>query len=321
MKKKLIALLLGVTVVLGLSGMTACKKEAPEYTVGICQFNQHESLDAASKGFKAALTDKLGDAVSFDEQNAGGDLNICSTILNDFISEKADLILANSTNALQAAAAATSEIPILGTSVTAYDTALQLTDFNGTVGGNISGTSDLVPPDVLADVIRELFPEAGQIGMLYCSSETNSEYQVEKLQAKLQEFGYSCKSYLFIDSTDLSAVTMDAASECDVIYVPTDNLVAANAELIANICIPDKVPVITGDESTCQICGVATLTIDYYQLGYATGEMAAQVLTGEKDISQMPLQYAPEFTKKYNAKICETLGLSVPENYVALETE
>ncbi len=289
------------------------------YTVGICQLMQHVALDAATQGFKDALTQELGDAVTFDEQNAQGDSNTCSTIINSFVSSKVDLILANATPALQAAQAGTNEIPILGTSVTEYGVALNIDGFEGLVGGNISGTSDLAPLDKQAEMLHDLFPDAKKVGLLYCSAEANSQYQVETVKAALEGMGYTCEYYAFSDSNDLSAVCTKAASESEVIYVPTDNTVAANTEIVNNICQPEKVPVIAGEEGICGGCGVATLSISYYDLGVATGKMAARILTGEEDIAEMPIEYAPQFTKKYNKTICEALGIEIPDGYEAIE--
>ena len=196
-----------------------------------------------------------------------------------------------------------------------------MNDFDGTIGGNISGTSDFVPPAEQAALIQELFPDAKKIGMLCCSSEANSQYQAAALQKELANIGYSCESYLFADSNDLSYAAENAAAECDVIYIPTDNTIASCAGLIANICEAEGLPVITGEESTCRVCGAATLTVDYYDLGYATGEMAARILIDREDISTMPVQYASSFTKKYNAEICKQLGMTIPEDYIPLETE
>ena len=282
---------------------------AESYTVGICQLVQHDALDAATQGFQDALTEALGDAVTFDLQNAQGDSNTCSTIINGFVSNGVDLILANATPALQAAQAGTNEIPILGTSVTEYGVALGIDGFDGTVGGNISGTSDLAPLDQQAAMLNELFPDAKNVGLVYCTAEANSQYQVDEVQKYLEELGYTCKQYGFSDSNDLSSVATTAANESDVIYVPTDNTVAANTEILDNICQPAGVPVIAGEEGICAGCGVAT------------GKMAAKILTGESDIAEMPIEYAPQFTKKYNADICEALGVTVPDDYVAIEAE
>ncbi|MCI6020054.1 MAG: ABC transporter substrate-binding protein [Schaedlerella sp.] len=320
MKKRLPICVIVIAVILCIvpASVTACKKSQPSFTVGICQFAQHESLEEAANGFKAALTDQFGDQISFEDQNANGDYSVCTTITNELISKNVDLILADSTTALQIASTSTTTIPVLGTAVTDYGAALQLDHFDGMTGRNISGTSDLVPPEALADLMHELFPEAQKIGILYCSSETNSQYQYDGLKDELMSLGYTCDSYKFVDSGDLASSAEKAASQCDVIYIPTDNMAASNAAIIANICIPANIPVITGDENTCRICGTATLSVNYYDLGYATGEMAAQVLRGEKDISEIPVQYAQSFTKKYNEEICRSLGISIPDDYIPL---
>ena len=291
---------------------------AAAYTVGICQQMTHEALDAATQGFKDALNEKLPGQVTFEEQDAGGEYANCGTIMDGFVAEGVDLILANATYPLQAAASATGDIPILGTSVTDYATALSIEDWSGTVGGNISGTSDLAPLDQQAAMLQELFPDAENVGLLYCSGEPNSVYQVETIQGYLEEMGYTCTQYAFTDVNDLSSVAQTACDSSDVIYIPTDNTAAANTETIANVVIPAGVPVIAGESGICSGCGVATLSISYYDIGYKTGEMAAQILTGEADISTMPVEYAPNVTKMYNAANCEALGLTMPEDYEAI---
>ena len=291
---------------------------AKTYTVGICQLVQHEALDAATQGFKDALTAKLGDAVKFDEQNASGDSANCATIVNGFVSNNVDLILANATAPLQAAAQATATIPVLGTSVTDYATALDISDWTGTVGNNISGTSDLAPLDQQAAMIQELFPDAKNVGLLYCSAEPNSVYQCDVMEGYLADMGFTVSRYAFTDTNDVTSVAQTAADASDVIYIPTDNTAASNTEAIANVLLPAKVPAVTGEEGICSGCGVATLSISYYDLGYATGEMAAKVLTEGADVSAMPVQYAPNVTKKYNAANCEALGLTIPDDYTAI---
>lgn len=323
--KRLLALLLAVVMTCSLTacGGSSAKETSAgggeeTYTIGICQLVQHEALDAATQGFMDSLKEELGDRVTFDVQNAQGDSNTCSTIINSFVSDNVDLILANATPALQAAAAGTNEIPILGTSVTEYGVALGLSDFDGTVGGNISGTSDLAPLDGQADMIQELFPDAQTIGLLYCSAEANSQYQVDTVKGFLEAKGYTCEYYSFSDSNDLSSVATTAADSVDVIYVPTDNTVANNTEIVNNICIPAGVPVVAGEEGICAGCGVATLSISYYDLGVGTGKMAAKILAEGGDISTMPIEYAPKFTKKYNAANCEALGIAIPDGYEAI---
>ena len=289
------------------------------YTVGICQLVQHPALDAATQGFKDALTEALGDAVSFNEQNASGESVNCATIVNGLVASQVDLILATATAPLQAAASATADIPVLGTAVTDYASALEIDNWTGTVGGNISGTSDLAPLDQQAAMLQELFPDAKTVGLLYCSAESNSKYQVDMIRGYLEQAGLTCEEYAFTDTNDVASVTQKACDSSDVIYIPTDNTAASNTEAIANVVLPAGVPVIAGEEGICSGCGVATLSISYYDLGYATGKMAVKILTGEADISTMPVEYAPQVTKKYNAANCETLGVTVPDDYAAIE--
>ena len=293
-------------------------EEAQVFNVGICQLVQHPALDAATQGFKDALTEKLGDAVSFNEQNASGDAATCSVICNQFVSDEVDLIMANATASLQAAASATNVIPILGTSITDYGTALGIEGFTGVSGTNISGTSDLAPLDGQAQMLSELFPDAKTVGLVYCSGEPNSKFQVETIAPMLTELGYTVTEYTFADSNDVANVTASACAECDVLYIPTDNTAASCTEAINNVALVEKTPIVVGEEGICKGCGVATLSISYYDIGYETGLMAAEILTEGADISTMEVRYAPQFTKEYNVSICETLGITVPEDYVAI---
>ena len=323
--KKLISLVLAAVMALSLVACGSGNKDKDTgdktYKVGVVQLVQHEALDAATKGFTDALKEALGDKVEVVEKNASGDSNNCSTIVNGFISDKVDLIMANATPALQAAASATSTIPILGTSVTDYATALEIADWTGTVGGNISGTSDLAPLDKQAAMLQELFPNAKKVGMLFCSSEPNSKYQVDEVTKLLSAAGITCREYTFTDSNDVSSVTQKACDDSDVLYIPTDNTAASNTEAIANVVLAAGTPVIAGESGICKGCGVATLSIDYYELGKITGQMAAKILTGEADISTMPVEFAPTATKQANMANCEKLGITVPADYTALATE
>ncbi|HKK95314.1 MAG TPA: ABC transporter substrate-binding protein [Anaerovoracaceae bacterium] len=323
MKKKVLAILICAIMALTLSSCGGAETEdessADTYNVGICQLVQHVALDSATQGFKDALNDTLGDQVTFDEQNASGDIPTCSIICNQFVSSNVDLIMANATPALQAAQTSTADIPVLGTSVTDYGTALGIDDWSGTTGTNISGTSDLAPLDEQAAMLQELFPDATNVGILYCSAEPNSKYQYEVVKGHLEGMGYSVKEYTFSDSNDVQAVTTMAASECDVMYLPTDNTLASNSEIIKNVCVPAEVPIIAGEEGLCAGCGVATLSISYYDLGYTTGEMAYEILVNGADPATMEIEYAPQFTKKYNAEISDMLGITMPDDYIAIE--
>ena len=221
-------------------------------------------------------------------------------------------------DALDAAASATSDIPILGTSITAYGVALDMDDFNGTVGGNISGTSDLADLEKQAAMIAEWFPQAKKVALLFCSAEPNSSYQIQEVATCLANKGIETKEFAFTDSNDVASVTQSAADYADVVYLPTDNTAASNTEAIANILVPAGVPAICGEEGICSGCGVATLSISYYDLGVTTGKMAAKILTGEADISTMPIEYT-DATPKYNPTICEELGIQPLDGYEAIE--
>ena len=296
MKKKFLALLLSGVMALSLAACGGSQDDAVSddntddttadgktYTVGIIQQQQHVALDAATEGFQDALKELLGDSVTFDPQNASGDSANCSTIVGGFVSAGVDLIMAN-----------------------------------GTTGTNISGTSDLAPLDQQAAMVQEWFPDAGTVGLLYCSAEPNSKYQVDTVQGYLEEMGYTCKQFSFSDSNDLSAVATTACAESDVLYVPTDNTAANNSELIGNISLDSGTPVIAGEEGICKGCGVATLTISYYDIGYKTGEMAYEILVNGANPAEMPIEYAPQFTAKYNPTMCEALGLTAPDGYEAV---
>ena len=318
--KKLLSVALASTMVVGLAGCgnsattnsgsdSTADKSGKTYTIGICQLVQHEALDAATDGFKKALKDKLGDKVKFDEQNAAGDAPTCSTICTSFVTNNYDLILGNATAALQAAVSATDSIPVLGTSVTDYGTALDISDWNGVTGKNVSGTTDLAPLDQQAKCIKELFPDAKNIGIIYCSSEPNSIYQSTTITKYLEDEGYKIKEYTFADSNDVASVTKSACDASDVIYIPTDNTAASCTEAINNVAGPAKTPIFAGEEGIAKGCGVATLSISYYDLGYETGEMAYDILVNGADITKMEV------------KTADDLKVTVPDDYEKLSTK
>ena len=311
-----LTLLIAAIAVLPLAACT----QSTDYTVGIIQLAPHTALDKATQGFIDGLTEemnKAGKTVKFDLQNAQGDSATCPTIVNSFVSKNVDLIMANATAALQAAVNATVNIPVLGTSVTEYGVALGIKDFNGTVGGNVSGTSDLAPLSEQAQMIIDLYPSAQKIGLLYCSAEPNSKYQVDVVKNILEAAGKTATLFSFSDSNDLSSVCTDATSKSDALYVPTDNTVASNTETINNVC-QGKIPVFSGEEGICTGCGVVTLSISYYNIGVKTGKMAAEILLNGKDISTMPIAYDDAPVKKYVKSRCEAFGITVPSDYVAI---
>lgn len=299
------------------AGSAAATTSKDSYLIGISQLVQHPALDAATKGFKDELTKEFGDKVKFDEQNAQGDASTAATIAQNLVSEKCDLILANATASLQSAAAATKSIPILGTSITEYGVALNLNNFDGTVGGNISGTSDLAPLDQQEKIIKDFVPNAKKLGILYCSAEPNSKYQADEVQKYAEKDGLTVKVYTFSDSNDVTSVTQEACSNSDVLYIPTDNTAASCTQAINNVASNAKVPIVCGEEGIMSGCGIATLSIDYYGLGEKTGKMAGEILRGEKKISDMPIEYYDNPVKEYDADRVKALGLTVPDGYKA----
>lgn len=309
-------------------GFAACDKnnikvnpDKQHYVVGISQLVTHNALNQATQGFKDALTAKLEEAgrtVEFDYQNASNDTTICTTIANQFVAKDVDLIMANATPALQAAYAATTTIPILGTSITEYGVALGIENFGGVVGSNVSGTADLAPLDEQVSMMVELLGlSAGdKVAILYCSAEPNSKYQADEVKADLTQRNIQADVKTFVDSNDIAAVCNGIVSGAyDAVYVPTDNTVASNTSTIDNILRGANIPVYAGEESTCAGCGFATLSISYYNIGKKTGEMAAEVLLGQKDIREMEIEYDQTPVKKYNATICADLNITIPSDY------
>lgn len=292
------------------------------YKVGVCQLTQHDALDAATEGFKKALEDKLGaDKVTVDVKNAAGDSATCSTITNGFVADGVDLIMANATPSLQAAMQSTTTIPIVATSVTDFATALGVSDWTGKTGINVTGTSDLAPLADQAAMIKELCPDAKTVGILYCSAEPNSVYQAKVIADELSKLGFETKEYTAADSNDIASVTQNACDNVDVIYIPTDNTMASATGTIDPITSDAKIPVIASEEGICKGCGIATLSISYYSLGYAAGEMAAEILENGTNPGDMEIGNASELTKKYIADRAEALGITVPDDYEAIEVE
>lgn len=317
--KKIVSILMVLAMVLS---MAACSSEPATddaYTVGICQLVQHDALDAATLGFKEALQEKLGDKVTFVEHNASGDAATCVTICNQLVAEGVDLMMGNATAALQAAAAASATIPVVGTSITDYATALEIEGWTGKTGSNITGTADLAPLDEQAAMIKELFPEAKKVGILYCSAEPNSVYQSDVISGYLTDMGFEVEVFTFADSNDVANVTTAACAAADVLYIPTDNTAASCTETIANVAIPAGKAIVAGEAGICGGCGVATLSIDYYDIGYAAGEMAYEILVNGANPGEMEIQYAPEVQKLFNEANCTALGIEVPEGYAPLE--
>ena len=313
------------TMLVAAMAMTGCGGGSDDaaaeakYTVGIVQQLEHPALDAATKGFQDKLMELTDGAVEFDYQNAQGEQTNCTTIATKFVTNEVDLIMANATTALQSAAAATADIPIVGTSVTDYVTA-GVVDSNDAPGKNVTGASDLAPVDEQIALLQEVVPDAQKVAIVYCSAEPNSIFQSKLAQAELDKAGLAWAEYTAADSNEVQAVITKAISECDTVYIPTDNTMANNMEIIKNVTVPAGVPVICGEEGMCGGGGLATLSISYYDLGAKAGQMAYEILVNGANPAEMPIEYVSEgITPKYNAEIAASLGVTVPEGMTAIE--
>lgn len=294
--------------------------EGDTYTVGIIQLVEHQALDAATEGFETALTDKLGDKVTFDYQNAQGESTNCATISTKFVNDGVDLIMANATSALQSAAAATNEIPIVGTSVTDFVTA-NVVNSNEEPGTNVTGVSDLAPVDEQIALLQRVCPDVTKVAIVYCSSEANSVFQADLAAEYLDAAGIAYKVYTAADSNEIQAVITSAVADCDCVYIPTDNTFADNMEIVKNVTVPAGIPVICGEENMCSVGGLATLSISYYDLGYKAGEMAYEILVNGADPATMPIGFVSDgIVAKYNAEIADSINWTIPEDLVAIES-
>lgn len=329
--KKLLSVLLVVLMALTLAGCgsktetttTTTTEDTKTYTVGVLQLVQHDALDAATKGFKDALVEKLGDAVTFDEQNAQGDSAQCSTIATSFVSNNYDLIMANATPAVIACVNATTTIPVLGTSVTDYSTVLGAELTGGATGINLSGTSDGVDPALYVKAVLAIVPEAKNVAVVYCSAEPNSVVQADGFIAAMKEAAPDvvCTVTTFDDSNDVQAKVTAAVEGADAMYIPTDNTAAANMLLVSGVTIPANLPVICGEENMMKVGGLATVSISYYEIGYKTGLMAYDVLVNGADITTMAIQYAEDPVGEYSVEYAEAIGITMPEGYAAVTAE
>lgn len=316
--KKVLAL--GLSAVLVGSVFAGCSAQDSKYKIGIIQSQQHAALDEATRGFQDAVTQALGaENVEIRLQNASGDSATCATIANQFVADGVDLIMANATAALQASMQATASIPIVATSVTDYATALEIADWTGVTGINVTGTSDLAPLDQQAAMIQELCPDAQTVGILYCSAEPNSVYQANVVEENLTSMGLTANIYTCADTNEIASITTQACQEVDVIYIPTDNTIASATAAVDQIAGPAGIPVIAGEEGICKGCGVATLSISYYDIGVRAGEMAVEILQNGADPSTMQIETATDLTKKYVPSRAQALGITVPSDYVAIE--
>jgi putative ABC transport system substrate-binding protein len=307
--KKAVSLILAITICLCAGiGLTSCG-DSTDFTVGVCQLMKHDSLDKATEGFVDALTKALedeGKTVTFDTQVAG-EANLCATVINTFTSKNVDLIMANATPALLAASSATTEIPVLGTSVTDYEDT-----FKGEIPENVSGTSDAVSFDEQAQMMIDTLSlkKGDKVGVLYCTNESNSLIQYKAVKELFDAKGIDVEAFTFSETTELQALVTSAASKCKAIYVPSDNTVAQNDTIVGTICSENKVPVFTSYGG--EIC-YASLAIDYYALGEETGKMAAEILLGKKTPADFEIKTLTP-TVVYNEEICKELGIEIPKD-------
>lgn len=281
------------------------------YKIGVLQYVQHDALDASNEGFFAALDD-LGVKYDADQQNAAGEASSCQTISETLVNDGDDLIFAIATPAAQSVAGATSDIPILLTAVT--DPAESgLVDSNDAPGGNVTGTSDLTPVTEQIDLLKELIPDAKTVGVLYCSAESNSVLQADMAKEACKAAGLEAADYTVSSSNEIQTVVESMIGKVDVIYAPTDNMIAAGMATVSMIANENKIPIICGEEGMVKEGGLATYGINYYKLGYKTGEMAAKVLTEGADPASMPIEYlsAEECSLLINKETADTLGIDV----------
>lgn len=315
--KKLLAVLLTILLLAGCAGGSEGSSEPSEeekvFHVGILQLLPHEALDAATQGFKDALKEKLGDRVVFDEQNAAGEASNCSIIANQFVADDVDLIFANATPALQAASTATAEIPIVGTSVTSFKVALNMSSWNGTTGINVTGTSDLAPLDQQAAQVLEIQPEAKKVAIFFCSAEPNSVFQAEEIEKELAKLGLETQRFTFADSNDIASVAASASDWGDVVYIPTDNTAASYASEEQFFK-----PLVVGEAGICKKVGCVTVSIKYYDIGFRAGEMAFEILENGADPATMKVEEVSKTTKMWNPDICGKYYITVSDDYVSV---
>lgn len=293
----------------------AAGKDPAECRIGIMQLSEHEALDSAREGFIDALVEAGFSEDNIEVQNAQGEIPNCATIATKFVNDDVDLILAIATPAAQAAAQATTEIPILATAVTDFVSA-GLVESDEVPGGNVSGTSDMNPIDEQADLLVKLVSDAQTVGILYCSAEDNSTLQAELARAAFEERGLTVNEYTVADVNEIQPVTTKAVGEVDAIYVPTDNLFAENMPTAALVTEGAGIPVICGESGMVESGGTATYGINYYNLGKLAAEQAIEILVNGADISTMPVQFAAAEDLEFavNEENCAAIGLEIPED-------
>lgn len=313
MKKpiKLLSILLAVVMLIA----AGCSK-SDKPTIGIVQYIDHIALDSAREGFIAALKDNGyvdGENIKIDLQNAQGDQSNLSTISDRFVNNKVDLVLAIATPAAQSIAGKTTEIPILGTAITDYVTA-KLVNSNEAPGGNVSGTTDMNPIKEQIDLLVKLVPNAKTVGVLYTSSEDNSILQAAIAKEAIEKLGLKYVEVTVTNSNDVQQATQAIVQQCDAIYLPTDNVFASAMPNVYSVTSQSKTPTICGEAGMVKNGGLATLGINYYDLGYQTGKMAVKILKGEAKPADMPIESADKFDFAINGQVAKEIGVEIPED-------
>ena len=319
-KVKAVAAGLMLTLALGVLGCGGDKKEAPKkaekVNVGIVQLVEHAALDAANKGFVEGLASKgykEGQNIAYDRQNAQADQSNLQNIAHRFVNNKVNLICAIATPAAQTVANVTSDIPIVATAVTDYKTAKLVKD-NAKPGTNVTGTTDMNPVEQQLDLLLKVVPNAKSVGTIYCSSEVNSQLQVDILKKAATAKGVTIKEATVSNVNDIQQAARSLAGKVQAIYVPTDNVLASAMPTLVSVTEEAKLPVICGEGGMVKAGGLATLGVDYYKLGFQAGEMAADILSGKSKPADMAIQAQKEFKAMVNLKEAEKIGLKVPED-------
>ncbi|MDM8274502.1 ABC transporter substrate-binding protein [Enorma phocaeensis] len=298
------------------AGQGSTAGDGDTYQIGVIQLTEHGALDQANEGFIAAL-DEAGISYSADQQNAQNDQSACQTIASKLVNDGDDLIFAIGTPAAQAVASATSDIPIVGSAITDYAES-GLVSSNDEPGGNVTGSSDLTPVADQIDLLQQLLPDAQTVGLLYCSAEANSEIQIEMAEEALDEAGIAHERYTVSSSNEIQQVVESMVGKVDAIYAPTDNTIAAGMSTVAMVANENKLPVIVGCDTMVEDGGLASYSINYYDLGYKAGEMAIEILENGGDPATMPIEYlsSDECTLIVNQETADALGvdISVPED-------
>ncbi len=323
--KKWKHLIMGVTAVLTAGIIAGCgggggQKKTEDgkkmYKVGIVQLVEHNALDAANKGFVDGLKKRgyeEGKNIEIDRQNAQADQSNLANISQRFISNKSNLICAIATPAAQTVANATKDIPIVGTAITDYESA-KLVKSNAKPGGNVTGTSDMNPVKEQIDLLMKLCPNAKTVGVIYCSSEVNSEVQVKAMKAYAETKGLKVETATISTVNDIQQAAQSLVSKVDAFYAPTDNVLASAMPTLLSVTDPAKKPVICGEENMVKAGGLATYGIDYYKLGLQTGDMGADILDGKKKPADMPIQTAKDLKASVNKKSADALGVKIPDD-------